>query len=487
MPSASVPNPVLRNLPSVDELLRSDAGAAIVMVAGDKHAAALARAVIAELRAGISADPRADLLKEDLLHVAASKLSDAWRLERLTGSHRVINATGVVIHTNLGRAPLSEKARLAIADAADYCTLEYDINTGKRGKRGQRAEQLLAELTGAESVLIVNNCAAAAFFVLTSFGSGGEVIISRGEMVEIGGDFRVPDVLSQSGATLSEVGTTNRTKLADYEKAINVQTRVILRVHPSNYRIVGFTSMPGLGELANLAHRNKILLYEDIGSGALIDLSDFGLTDEPQVKTSIAAGVDIVTFSGDKLLGGPQSGIIAGKAEYIERLRKHPLYRALRVDKLTYAALEATLEAYRRGTEADEVPVLRMLSMTKKQVRERAERLIELIIASTANPGSEISDLKFEIVDGVSAVGGGAAPNVVLETALIAVSHARLSASRIEFALRNARKPIITRIVDDRVMIDLRTVGEGEEVEIVDALIGVANGTPMNLHWQAGR
>lgn len=465
MSSASAPNAALRNLPSVDEVLRSETGAAIISAAGERHTASLARAVIAEMRSKISSDPASERSKNELLRSAESELSERWRLERLTGSHRVINATGVVIHTNLGRAPLSENARTAIAEAAGSCTLEYDINTGKRGKRGQRAEELLAELTGAESVLIVNNCAAAAFFVLTAFSSGGEVIISRGEMVEIGGDFRVPDVLAQSGATLREVGTTNRTKLADYEKAINEQTRVILRVHPSNYRIVGFTAMPGLREIADIAHRSGIVFYEDIGSGALIDLSRFGLTDEPQVSASIAAGVDIVTFSGDKLLGGPQSGIIAGKTEYLERLRKHPLYRALRVDKLTYAALEATLESYRRGSEAEEVPVLRMLAITKKEIWERAERFVNSAIAA-----SRVSDLRFEIVDGVSAVGGGAAPNVTMETALIGVSHARSSASRIEFVLRNESTPIITRIVDDRVMIDLRTVEQDAEAEILEAL-----------------
>ncbi|MFT3742766.1 MAG: L-seryl-tRNA(Sec) selenium transferase [Pyrinomonadaceae bacterium] len=476
MQPTTAKNALFRNLPSVDELLRVHASVEIIAASGDRHAAELARIAIAELRAELSGGSRSESTKGELLNQAEIKLAEAWRLERLTGSHRVINATGVVIHTNLGRASLSDAAKKAIVDAAGYCTLEYDINTGKRGKRGQRAEQLLAELTGAESVLIVNNCAAAAFFVLTAFGSGGEVIISRGEMVEIGGDFRVPDVLSQSGATLREVGTTNRTKLADYEKAINENTRVILRVHPSNYRIVGFTAMTNLSELSELAQRHGILLYEDIGSGALIDLSTFGLTDEPQVKASIAAGVDIVTFSGDKLLGGPQSGIIAGKAEHIDKLRKHPLYRALRVDKLTYAALEATLEAYRRGTETDEVPVIRMLAMTREKIRERAEKFIGSVLAASENTtkkGSEISDLRLEIVDGVSAVGGGAAPNAVLETALIAVSHAKLSASRIEFALRNAQTPIITRIVDDRVMIDLRTVGEDEEGDLKTALLTV--------------
>jgi L-seryl-tRNA(Ser) seleniumtransferase len=256
---------------------------------------------------------------------------------------------------------LPESARLAIADeAAGYCTLEYDLGTGKRGRRGRQAEELIVELTGAGDALIVNNCAAAAFFVLTVLAAGGEVIVSRGELVEIGGDFRVPDVLTQSGATLREVGTTNRTKAADYEKAITPKSRVILRVHPSNYRIVGFTAAPSVLELAALAHSRDLLLYEDLGSGAITDLSGFGLTGEPVVRESLAAGADVVTFSGDKLLGGPQAGIIAGKAEIIERLRKHPLYRALRVDKLIYAALEATLKEHRRGTAEADVPVPRM-------------------------------------------------------------------------------------------------------------------------------
>lgn len=477
MPVTSFSNAQMRLLPSVDELLRSDIGITIVHDAGEKHAVVLARDAIGELRGAIAAGSERCTSKEELLHRAVRMLNTFWSIELLTGTKLVINATGVIVHTNLGRAPLSVIARHAVADAAGYCTLEYDVATGKRGKRGGRAEELLAELTGAEAVLIVNNCAAAAFFVLTAFGTGGEVIISRGEMVEIGGDFRVPDVLEQSGATLREVGTTNRTKLIDYEKAINDKTRIILRVHPSNYRIVGFTAMPALSELAELSHRHNILLYEDIGSGALIDLSPFGLTDEPVVSSSLAADVDIVTFSGDKLLGGPQSGIIAGKAEYIERLRKHPLFRALRVDKIAYAALEATLDAYRRGTEADDVPVLRMMSMKKTDIEKRASALVESFrkqSSETIRSGSEISDLKFEIVDGVSAIGGGAAPNVTLETALIAVSHERLSATRLEFALRRSRTPIITRIVDDRVMIDLRTVPPEAEIELLAALIEAA-------------
>jgi L-seryl-tRNA(Ser) seleniumtransferase len=401
---------------------------------------------------------------------AENRLENAWASEQMAGTHRVINATGVVIHTNLGRAPLSENARQAIAgEASGYCTLEYDLETGKRGRRGERAENLLAELTGTESVLVVNNCAAAAFFVLTVFAGGGEVVISRGELVEIGGDFRVPDVLAQSGAKLREVGTTNRTKLVDYEKAINKDTRMILRVHPSNYRIIGFTATPGVAELADLAHKHKVIIYEDLGSGALIDLSGLGLDDEPVVSHSIDVGADIVTFSGDKLLGGPQAGIIAGRTEYIDRLRKHPLYRTLRVDKLAYAALEATLDSYRRNAALDEVPVLQMLSLTKDQIVGRVAQFIEQL---KVRLGAD-TDLRFEVIDGVSAIGGGAAPAVQLETKLLALKHDKMSVPRFEQLLRNSSPPVIARIADNHVMIDLRTVSESEESELLKILAGI--------------
>ena len=467
MPSAKVSaaNSILRNLPSVDALLRSATARSIVLDAGDAHAAALIRRVIDEMRHVIG-DISATT-KENLLASAEERLDNVWRLEQLSGTRQVINATGVIIHTNLGRAPLSDAAKKAVAGAAGYCTLEYDIAAGKRGKRGRYAEDLLAELTGAEDVLIVNNCAAAAFFVLTAFAAGGEVIVSRGELVEIGGDFRVPDILEQSGATLREVGMTNRTKLADYAKAVNSSTRMILRVHPSNYRIVGFTAMPHLAELAVLAHENGILLYEDLGSGALIDLTCVGLSDEPVVRNSITAGADIVTFSGDKLLGGPQAGIIAGRRQHIVRLRQHPLYRALRVDKLAYAALEATLSSYRRDAALAEIPVLRMLSANKEEIAERLTRLTAQL--------SEISDLKFEIIDGVSAIGGGSAPAVQLQTKLLAVSYKGVSADGLETRLRDSNPPVIARIVDDRVVIDLRTVAESDEDELIASLTGAAS------------
>jgi L-seryl-tRNA(Ser) seleniumtransferase len=470
MPSAKTTNSALRNLPSVDELLRSEAGRSIIESAGERHAAAIVRQVIDELRQEISITGARARSKEELLAFGERRSANAWASENLAGIHRVINATGVIIHTNLGRAPLSENARHAIADAAGYCTLEYDLETGKRGPRGALAEGLLAELTGAESVLIVNNCAAAAFFVLTVFAAGGEVVISRGELVEIGGDFRVPDVLSQSGATLREVGTTNRTKLTDYEKAINKKTRVLLRVHPSNYRIVGFTATPSVSDLAAIAEKHRILFYEDIGSGALLDLGRFGLGDEPVVSASIEAGADLVTFSGDKLLGGPQAGIIAGKSEFIEKLRKHPLYRALRVDKLTYAALEATLDAYRRDPAASNVPVQQMLAIGKDEIEARALRFTEML----RNTLDSKSNLKFEIRDGESAIGGGAAPAAHLETKLIAFSHQTTSPRRLELALRQSKPPVIARLVDSKVVIDLRTVSETEEPELLDVVASLA-------------
>ncbi len=459
-------NATLRHLPSVDELLRSQTAQQLIETEGEQYVAAIARKAIESLRNEIGKGTDRELTKAVLRVDAESRLNALWVAEQRTGINRVINATGVIIHTNLGRAALSQSAKRAVDQASGYCTLEYDVETGKRGRRGSRAEDLIVELVGAESAIVVNNCAAAAFFILTVFASGGSVVISRGELVEIGGDFRVPDVLQQSGGILREVGTTNRTKLADYEKAIDQTTRLILRVHPSNYRIVGFTSTPTVSELSALAHKNGILLYEDLGSGALIDLSEFGLNDEPVVGHSIAAGADVVSFSGDKLLGGPQSGIIAGRREIIDQLRSHPLYRALRVDKITYAALEATLEAYRRGTAASEIPVLKMLSSSEREIEGRVKQLSHLL---SEKIGPE-SNLQFEIMEGTSAIGGGAAPAVELRTKLIALRHRKMTALRLEHAFRNSSPPVITRIFDDRVLIDLRTVSVPDESELMEVM-----------------
>ncbi len=463
---------ILRLLPSVDSLLRTETSQRLVTETSAKHLTVLARAVTDSLRQEmqekISNHQQIDHSREDLLIEAEKRLAKTWRIEQNTSLQRVINATGVIIHTNLGRAPLSETARKAVFEQTSrYCTLEYSVETGKRGKRGARAEHLLAELTGAESALIVNNCAAACVLVLTVLASGGEGIISRGEMVEIGGDFRVPDVMIQSGADLVEVGTTNRTRASDYERAMTDRTRLILKVHPSNYRIVGFTATPTVAELAEVAHRNNVLLYEDAGSGAMLDLSKYGLSDEPIISRSIVAGADVVTFSGDKLLGGVQSGLIVGRRDVIETLRRHPLYRALRVDKLIYAALEATLEAFRHETVLDEIPVLKMLSMTKTEIKQRtwnfAQKLRERL--------GENKNLRFEVTEGNSVVGGGSAPAVQPLTTLLALKHEKMSVSRLEHSLRLARPPVITRILEDKILLDLRTVFADEEAELLNILV----------------
>lgn len=469
----------LQLLPSVDALLQTETAKKIASETGAKHLTNLARAVVGLLRKNLLKEIRQDWLKENangdaaelsrdsLLNEAETLLGDFWQSERSRSLKKVINATGVVAHTNLGRAPLSENARRAIFEQASrYCNLEYNLKTGKRGRRGENAEKLLTEITGAESALIVNNCAAAAFLVMTVFAAGGEVVISRGELVEIGGDFRVPDVLEQSGARLREVGTTNRTKISDYENAVSEHTRMILRVHPSNYRIVGFTAAPELADLADLARRKNLILFEDAGSGALLDLSAYGLLDEPVIQQSLAAGADVVTFSGDKLLGGVQSGLIVGRREAIERIRRHPLYRALRVDKLIYAALEATLDAFRRETALQEIPVLKMLSMSKAEIEERtlkfAAELTENLDAKSA--------LKFEVVEGNSVIGGGSAPTFHPATVLLALEHAEMPAENLEETLRLSDPPVITRILEDKVLIDLRTVSEIEEMEILQIL-----------------
>jgi L-seryl-tRNA(Ser) seleniumtransferase len=344
--------------------------------------------------------------------------------------------------------------------------LEYDLASGKRGKRGEFVESLLTEVTGAEGALVVNNCAAAAYLVLTVFAKGGEAVVSRGELVEIGGDFRVPDVLTQSGAMLREIGTTNRTKLSDYEKAIGENTKVLLRVHPSNYKIIGFTEKPDLNELAQLAHRKGVLLYEDAGSGALFDLSRYGLNDEPVISRSIAEGADIVTFSGDKLVGAAQAGIIVGRKNLIEQIRKHPLYRALRVSKLVYAALEATIESYLSEDSEQSIPVLRMLGLRKERLAERTTKLLQRLQELLAGR----NDLSIEILSGESVVGGGSAPDSRPETVLLAVKHSTISSAELDRRLRMSETPVVARIENDKVLIDLRTVQENEEDKLFEML-----------------
>ena len=454
----------LRYVPSVDQLLRTDEARRLRDTIGIKRLTAIARSVTSELRSSIRNGRRVltnGNAAESLLAEAVTRMRDTAEIESQTGIKKVINATGVLLHTNLGRAPLSVAAREAMIEASRFCTLEYDVASGSRGKRGARVESLLRDLTGAEDALVVNNCAAAALLILKVLAGDGDTIVSRGELVEIGGDFRVPDVMASSGTRMIEVGTTNRTHLEDYRRAINTNTRLIMHVHPSNYRIVGFASSPELAELATLAHDHGLLLYEDAGSGQLSDLSAYGIVGEPIVSAIVAAGADVISFSGDKLLGSAQAGLIVGKHAIVDRLRKHPLYRALRSDKLRLAALEATLIAHQREAAAAEVPVIQMLSWANEEIESRAKLLIEQV----AGTGLELT-----LQPGESAIGGGAGPTSNLPTMLISITHPQLSSQEIERGLRNSSPPIISRISEGKVLLDLRTVFPDELPAITKAL-----------------
>ncbi|MBS3994382.1 MAG: L-seryl-tRNA(Sec) selenium transferase [Alkaliphilus sp.] len=369
----------------------------------------------------------------------------------------VINTTGVVLHTNLGRALLSDQIMDQIFVVANnYSNLEYELSTGKRGSRYTHIEEVLVKLTGAEGALVVNNNAAAVLLVLGTLAKGKEVIISRGQLVEIGGSFRIPEVMELSGAKLVEVGTTNKTHLFDYEKSINDQTRALLKVHTSNYKILGFTNEVELTELVLLGKKFNVPVIEDIGSGTLVDLSKYGLEKEPTVQESIAAGADIVTFSGDKLFGGPQAGIIVGKKKYIDLMKNNPLTRAIRVDKLTFAALEATLHIYLDEKDAiEKIPTLKMLTMPLSKLREKAEQLMSMI-------GESPDEYLLEIIEGVSQVGGGSLPLAKLPTILLTVKPYKLSVNQWEENLRNYKIPIISRINEDKLIFDVRTIKEKE-------------------------
>ena len=382
---------------------------------------------------------------------AAGTQIECLAREALTAGARgslraVINATGVVIHTNLGRAPIAPAALERVAAiAAGYSNLEYDLAHGTRGSRTVHAESLITTLTGAEAAVVVNNNAAALLLILTALANGREVVISRGELVEIGGGFRVPDVMRQSGATLREVGTTNRTRTNDYTATVSAATAMFLRVHPSNFRIEGFTERPSLTDLVEAGRATGIPVVEDIGSGCLVD----DLASEPSVQASIAAGIDVVCFSGDKLLGGPQCGIIAGRKDLVDQLRTHPLMRALRADKLTFAILEATLAEYVAGRASTSVPVQRMLHVTADEIEARAMALAEQV----APRGWQIA-----LMSGSSAVGGGSAPGLGLPTVLLCISREGESAAATERWLRTLDPPVVARIENDRVVLDLRTV-----------------------------
>jgi L-seryl-tRNA(Ser) seleniumtransferase len=458
-----------RLLPSVDELLKSPDLALLVAREGQPAVTESVRAVVIGLRDQISAGTLAtqeslQLAVVNLPHAIGRHLHSAMEFSL----RPVINATGVILHTNLGRAPLAESAIKRISEVVGgYSNLEFDIAPGQRGKRDVHVERLFSRLLNQESVsdirtVVVNNCAAAVMLALNTLAEGGEVIVSRGELVEIGGSFRVPDVMAKSGAVLREIGTTNRTRLADYEQAINEKTRLLLRVHRSNFAIIGFTEQPSLEELSALGRKHNIAVMEDLGGGAMVPLRGFGV-NESGVMESLRAGVDLVTYSGDKMLGGPQAGLLSGREALINRVRSNPLFRALRVDKLTYAALEATLMEYIRQNHAA-IPFLRMLRMPAEEIRARAEALQEQLKAAT--------HLKTEIISGESLVGGGSAPNSTLPTFILAVTAGSLSADELAARLRGHNPPIVVRVEDGRVLLDLRTVlSPAEDAEIARALL----------------
>ena len=421
----------LRDLPSVDELARA---------VDDPLAIDAARTVLArareQIQAGVEPGDLAQHLRDELTAARAPRL------------HRVLNATGVIVHTNLGRAPLAAAALAQVAEAArGYSNLEYDLPAGTRGSRQTHVAELLRRLTGAEAALVVNNNAAAVLLALAALAENRQVLVSRGELIEIGDGFRIPDVLARSGASLREVGTTNRTRARDYEDAVGPETAVILRVHQSNFRIVGFTEQPRLEELAAVARTHELVLVDDLGSGALVEIGD-----EPTARSSLAAGADLVCFSGDKLLGGPQAGIIVGRIDLVERLRRHPLQRALRADKLTLAALEATLQLAVEAPE--EIPVLRMLREPAEVVRERAQRLADLV-------GGEVEET-------VARAGGGALPLAELPSYACAVDESLAE------PLRAGEPPVVGIVRDGRLLLDCRTLTDKEAEEAAAAIAALA-------------
>jgi L-seryl-tRNA(Ser) seleniumtransferase len=449
----------LRLLPSVDELLQSPTGQDLATRFSFALAKRAMRGCLAQARAsirqGASCPATADLLK-----AAQSLLQE----EQRPHLHSLINATGVIINTNLGRAPLCQEALQAVQEVSrGYTNLEYELTTGERGSRHSHVAQLLRELTGAEDALVTNNNAAAVLLSLSALAAGREVLISRGQLVEIGGGFRIPDVMRQSGCDLLEVGTTNRTRIGDYEAALSEQTALLLSVHPSNFLITGFTESAPLAELAELAHSHGLLLMEDLGSGCLLKSERYGLAHEPMPRESIAAGADVVCFSGDKLLGGPQAGIIVGKAEVIARIASHPLMRAVRIDKMTLATLEATLRQYQCGQAESSLPIWRMISTQPEQIANRAARWASWLQANGIVARTQA---------GTSTIGGGSLPGETLPTTLLALdaTHVPLALDELARRLRARPTPVVARILHDTLLLDPRTVLAEQDEELLRAL-----------------
>ena len=453
---------LLRQIPAVDELLGRAAVRELAARLGRRPVVDATRRVLESLRGRITSGDLSgvsvDVLENEIVAAAETSVEPSLRA--------IVNATGVILHTNLGRAPLAPvAARRAAEIASRYSNLEYDLERGERGRRDAHTDRLFRRLLGAEMTLVVNNNAAAMFLALNTIAEGGEVVVSRGELIEIGGSFRIPDISAKSGAVLREVGTTNRTRISDFEAAINERTRALVRVHPSNFRIVGFTERPELREMVELARNHGLPLIEDLGSGCLVDLGPHGIEGEPLAGESLKAGVDVVTFSGDKLLGGPQAGVLTGSRPWLERIRKNPLFRALRVDKLTIAALEATVALY-LGGDLRAIPALAMIQASKDEIAERAGRLAERLLARAG--------VSARLEDGESVIGGGSTPGSSLPTRLVSVRVEGLSAAELAARLRRSRPPVIARVERGEVLLDLRTVLEGEDELVSKAFEKIA-------------
>ena len=456
-------NTLLRQLPAVDRILSAPAMQSLAATCPHVLLVEAAQETVAELRRAIlSASDTPDLTVAAVAGLAARR-AEAKQEPSL---RPVINATGTLLHTNLGRAPLSEAALAAITGVSrSYSNLELDLTTGKRGHRYSHVEELLCRLTGAEAAAVVNNNAAAVLLALTALAKGKEAIVSRGEMIEIGGAFRIPEVMEAGGVRLREVGTTNKTHLKDYAGAINEETGLLLKVHTSNYRIVGFTQEVPAAAMVELAHGHGLPVMEDLGSGMLMDLTPFGLPREPTVREAVAAGIDVVTFSGDKLLGGPQAGILVGRRAALDKIRHHPLARALRIDKLTLAALEATLAAYLDEQRAlKELPVLRMLNMTAPELEERSRSFAEKLDA-VLGAAAEIT-----VITEPSAIGGGALPLTELPGFAVALTPHEISVDALSIRLRQGKLPVVGRVQDNRLLLNLRTIRPDEESHLIESL-----------------
>ncbi len=462
---------LFRQLPSVDEILRMEGVPGLVRRFGRAATAQASRSLLEELRTQIAAATLDDFHLRIAIDKAAQSLQERLENGLAYSLCPVINATGVILHTNLGRAPLSDAALEHVAEiSCGYSNLEFDLASAERGKRDVHVSRLFAQfLNSAEreiSTIVVNNNAAAVLLALNSLADGGEVIVSRGELVEIGGSFRIPDVMAKSGAALCEVGTTNRTRIGDYEAAITGRTKLLLRVHRSNFQIVGFTEQPSLEELAALGRKHEITVMEDLGSGELFDLRAVGIHGEPMIADSLRAGIHVVTYSGDKLLGGPQAGLVSGNPDLITKIRANPLFRALRVDKMFYAALEATLLAYLRE-DYDAIPTLRMMRLSEEELQNRAEHIVRQLHVSSPQ-------LEVQVVQSRSVLGGGSAPGSTLPSRAIAVAAPGIAADVLLEGLRKSEMPIIARVESDRVLLDLRTVEPTHDARIAAALASIS-------------